>query len=141
MVSKRKWLVSVLVIILALLLMTGVIGAASGATKIPLNAIGSAPEGSSATAIINQNANGDYIVLLQVRKVEEGQWIRWGVGTGTGISEFQCNIKGNGTDQLILVVGESYGGKVFNGIGTSVNVKAISGPGGGGSVIFSADIP
>ncbi len=116
----QGWLVSALVIILALVLMTAVIGAASGATKITLNATGSAPEGSSATAIINQNANGDYIVLLQVRKVEEGQWIAWGVGTGDRISEFQCNIRGNGTDQLILVVP--------GGIGAKVNVKAISGP-------------
>lgn len=141
MVSKRKWLALTLVVMLAFLLMAGVIGARPGATIIQLNATNAAPEGSSATAIINQNAKGEYIVLLQVRKVEEYQWIAWGVGTGTRISEFQCNIIGNGTDQLKLIVGESYGGKEFEEIGNKINVKAISGPGGDGPVIFTADIP
>lgn len=101
-----------------------------GAIRIELEPTAAAPEGASGFVIINEpDDTGRYVVIIQVRGLEGGQWIAWGVGTGWRVGEFQCNRVGNGHDEVNL-----------DEIGNRVNVKAIDGPGGNGPIIFTGEI-
>ncbi len=121
----------VLCIVTLLLSVVGLSLAKRGAVKIALEPTVAAPAGASGFVIINAPDNrGRYEVLIQVRGLEGGQWVALGVGTGYRVSEFQCNKKGNGHDKVKL-----------DEIGTTINVKALDGPGGNGPTVFTAAIP
>ena len=135
--------VTVTIVMMSVLGFAGVVNArATGATRFEVTATEDAIEGSSARAVINQNANGDYIVVVQVRSAQPDQWMILGVGSGWRVAEFQTNEVGNATVQVILIVGNEYHGEVFYGIGGVIQVRLIDEPGAsGGDRIFRTDIP